>query len=327
MPRLSVRFSLRTLMIVLTLASFTIAITMKCYDARQRNSRAAVTLSGVGMLRNRHESQPWSVGWRNRASYFLHGFDDTKLIDSFASTPIFKRGELSDDHALSFLELENLEYIAIDSCSITDRSMEVIAKLSALEGLAVTNTPVTSNGLQHFRAHPTLRYLNLDKTFISDDVCEHVATIANLLTFGCSETPIGDVGLRHLTNCRSIEEFRFDFTEVTDDGVSRLASLPRLTILSLKGTKVRGNAFAQPGFSGLHTLFLDGSLVDDEGMYHISQLPGLRCLSIEDTDVTETGLAHLRNASSLAQVYARSETVSAELEADTNEFLQSRSRR
>jgi Leucine-rich repeat (LRR) protein len=81
---------------------------------------------------------------------------------------------------------------------------------------------------------------------------------------------------------------------MSDRGLEALANMPKLSLLMLEGTKVRGSGIKHlAGLEGLN-LYLEDCRLDDAAVSEsLPKLRDLRLLSLSRTDITDRGVASI----------------------------------
>ncbi|HVX16289.1 MAG TPA: hypothetical protein VHC22_34200 [Pirellulales bacterium] len=110
---------------------------------------------------------------------------------------------LVTDEGISHLAgLKKLKWIHIDNSCITDRSLEILSRLPALETLALQSNYFTDTGLSHLRGKTQVRSLwvgqPLAGTGITDEGVAFLAELPNLEELDLQNTKITAKSLEHL---------------------------------------------------------------------------------------------------------------------------------
>ncbi|MEX0712414.1 MAG: hypothetical protein WD278_08690 [Pirellulales bacterium] len=155
---------------------------------------------------------------------------------------------------------------------ITDDGLAYLAKLTRLQDLRLTGTPVTGRGLRHLRGLEMLALLDL------------------------SDAAVDDAGLGHLPALKSIRWLNLDRTRITDAGLKHLAGLSGLQEIGLQGTPITGEGVRHLVPLPLLSLDLSYTRVGDDQISHLRQLNGLRSLDLMETRMTPQGASALEKA-------------------------------
>lgn len=161
--------------------------------------------------------------------------------------------------------------------NITDKSIDVICKLTNLRKLNLALTKITDKGLAKLVSLKELEELDLNMADISD---------------------AGFCQLKGLSKVKSL--FLYG-TKVTAKGLSAASGMRNLHTVTL-GRYVAGDAMKH--FGNLHELrHLDVSAtrIDNESMKYIGNLRNLESLDLPDT-VTDASAMHLSNLTNLAEL-------------------------
>lgn len=140
-----------------------------------------------------------------------------------------------------------------------------------LEGLNLSSTPVTDQGLMHLQGNPKLRWLRLSGTKVTDAGLSNLRDLPHLRTLQLCGMPITDAGLQHIAVLPALEYLAVgENLHITDKGLRHLQSVRTL-----------------------RKLYLDGTGVTDAGLVYLRDLRELEVLSLEATHVTDAGMAQL----------------------------------
>lgn len=110
--------------------------------------------------------------------------------------------------------LEKLTTLSLRGAEISDESLEVIGQMKQLETLDISGAKVTDEGIQHLTGLENLVVLNI--------------STCNLLT---------DEALKSVSELDKLQYLHAQSTRFTDEGLQHLHSMPRLSNVSLLGSK------------------------------------------------------------------------------------------
>jgi len=262
------QFSLRTLLVVMLLASMALGwVTAKMQQAkRQREAVAAL---------------------QDFAGGFGYDYQRSKIREILA--PSWLRGLLGDDF------FGNVDDLCVGG--VTDREMVHIASFHRLKVLRLVSCDITDAGLAQIKGITQLEELDVPSTQITDTGLEHLTGMNQLRRLGIGETQITDAGLKHLKGMSQLQDLYLSGTKVTDAGLENLRGLSQLRSLHLNKTGVTDAGLERlRGLSQLEFLGLSNTGVTDAGLDCLEGLPHLQWLSIEGSHVTDVGVKNLQNA-------------------------------
>ena len=145
------RFSLRTLLVVTTVAGLALGLVGRSLSNARRERAAIAELSKLGAG---HDD--W-LGWRE-----LLGTEYRPIVQ------VDLPSELSLDDAIQHLvHLDNLAYLSLGT-NTTDLELAHLKKLYWLESLRMSGTRITDAGLQHLDQLKNLKFLYLEETAVTD---------------------------------------------------------------------------------------------------------------------------------------------------------------
>jgi hypothetical protein len=121
---------------------------------------------------------------------------------------------------------------------VSDRDLEIVARLPRLETLGYFGSSITDAGLVHVRRLTRLTKLDLGYSEVTDDGLVHLAGLNSLHDLDLSGTGITDAGLARIEGLTGLRTLSLLNTGVTERGVVHLKKLTNLRLLDLRRTKV-----------------------------------------------------------------------------------------
>ncbi|XZE52924.1 protein kinase domain-containing protein [Planctomycetaceae bacterium SH139] len=136
-------------------------------------------------------------------------------------------------------KLKNLRTVSLDDLPVTDRTMDVVAKLPLSGTLSLKNTMITDAGLSRFR-DMKVSSLDLSGTEVSDEGMRYLQNVFNdsgNFTLSLAGTRVTDASLKYLEGkpCWNLD---LSNTTVGDGGIDSLRKLKSLRYLTLRNTQV-----------------------------------------------------------------------------------------
>jgi Leucine-rich repeat (LRR) protein len=229
------RFSLRTLMLALTVFGIWLGIETD-RALKQRRAVEMVRKFG-GMVGYRHQR----IGTSNWDS----------SVEPWA--PRWLRQIMGEDYFVSVFEVYLANYgNPVDPPMgvlqrLTDDDIGCLAGLRRIERLDLARAPVTAQGLAHLVGLQNLEYLDLRDTIITDQHLEQLGRLRHLkdLRLGTHSnaspalaSQITDQGISHLKHLTQLDTLFLDDLPITDEGLAHLTGLTNLHDLSLRRTRV-----------------------------------------------------------------------------------------
>jgi hypothetical protein len=299
-PRRVFRFSLRSLLIVVTLLSVWLAWRVDRAH-RQRDAVRAIRDYG-GIVSYDYQIAAKSVDARPSEPAWLIelvGVDFFHRVDavSFAGDPYDPRGKFDAGVFARLADLPYVTHVALRGNQACDETFAILANhLPKLESIDVepfaadlierTYPPLTDAGVEKLTRLSSLQYLWFGEVALSDRSLAALGRMPNLKTayvYGdaCKFT---DAGLEELGGLKQITQLSIGVTsegcEVTDRGLASLCDLKTLEFLGVRGRAISDDAF----------LLLADSL------------PKLTDLEVASERLTEQGIAEFARRSK-AQLY------------------------
>ncbi len=187
--------------------------------------------------------------------------------------------------------LTDLEVLNLSNAAVTDSDLHALEGLPKLQSLGLTGAPIGDAAVAVLKRFPGLRVLSLSGTRLTDDGLASLGDLTKLESLGLKGTAVTDAGLVHLKALTGLINLNLADTKVTDAGLVHLTGLTRLESLNLSNDTISDAGLAtlsrMPGLAGLN---VTGTKVTDAGLVHLKTLPKLTKLNVTGTAVTEQGL-------------------------------------
>jgi hypothetical protein len=262
------RFSLRTLLVVMTATCVWIGVVTNRAN-RQQRAVEAFTRRGAS-INYSYQEHPSPVP----SSTFNIDYDYRTQTPG----PEWLRRLIGDKYFVTPVSLRIFQ-----PAIVTDGAMPLIGDLPHLERLRVTDLTLSSSELVHLRQLPRLKLLTFSGNSISPTEAspdfEFLSRMSQLEVFSIDAPQFGDDQMKSLANCSQLRQAFLQETTVGDAGLAQLAHMRNLQMLNLMRTKVT-----------------------DAGMKHLARLPKLTYLCLLETDVTDVGLADLAGMAGLTNL-------------------------
>lgn len=182
----------------------------------------------------------------------------------------------------------------IISCGgLGDDDLALIAILSDMERLEVSNGTVTDQGVKHLLGLKKLVRLSLANNQLTDEGVRQIAGLTNLTSLNLSGNQITDEGVKCLAGLKNLSSLYLDETQITDEAVAHLRGLP-IWSLHLARNDISDDSLKHiGGFANLGILGLGGTQVTDRGLRFLEGLQRLEHLFVPGTKVTKEGIEQL----------------------------------
>jgi len=252
------RFSLRTLLVVLTLLCVWLGI--KVNSARNQRQLVAKVHELGGQVKYDYEflapfgqiSPPPEMDWlsRNLGVDYFHdvvsvGFGDDSEASNHSGQPLgelgtvlpllqrvptirklfFSGSNIRDGDVQCFSELRNLQYLLLFETNITGSGLKHLANARKLEMLWIFNSPITDQDLDPLLQLPMLKCLRLRKTKITDAGVKKLANIESLEALILEDDKISDASIEYLGKLPKLSDVDLTGTDVTPNGTQQLQAL------------------------------------------------------------------------------------------------------
>lgn len=238
-PRRRVRFTLRTLLVLVLLLSLPLAYLAVRIRRGQVQQRAAGHVNELGGMVVYYHQLDMSGNYYGRSEPGAPRWVRSLLGDDVFRQVVavnLHQCEVHDDDLPNFTSLEHLAALDLGCTQVTDRGLVQLAAFANLESLDLHNTKITNDGLQHLKPLTKLKTLNISGTAIGDEGLVHLATLPALSDVRLTSTKITDDGLAMLAALPNLKHLQVADTEVSDACIDHLAAADKLRSINLHKT-------------------------------------------------------------------------------------------
>jgi Leucine-rich repeat (LRR) protein len=322
------RFSLRSLLILVTILSIWLGV--KVNQARRQKEAVAALVELGAIVRyehQKHDTQPYA--YDTEKSVNAPGWLRELAGDDFFQTVVhvlFMR-PVTDEDLVHLAALPRIERLVLNDNqrAVSDAGMAHLPRPDRLVAFVAHRTALGDDFLRGLGGSDRLEMLGLFGARITDEGFRSLGALPQLTALAIENTHVGDAGLDALDGMPALSAVRLGGKQFTDAGIARLARHKNLTSvylidtsisdeglkhlqalrtleLSLEGNNVRGPglAFVAPLLNG--ALVLNGPLIDDASLAYLKEAKNLQALNVEGTAITDAGLAHLHGLPKLTGI-------------------------
>jgi hypothetical protein len=290
------RFSLRTLLIVVTLLGIWLGVKV---DQARRQKRAVDTLRMLGAgVRYEHQRLP-DGRFDDRIELDVPAWARNLCGDDFFQTVrgvyLWRRVSITDEELECLDDLPYLEVLHIDGLPITDAGLAHIPHPHRLTQLATDGTNIGDGFLHRLRSAKRLQTLQLDNSEVTDAGLSALSGISTLRRLSLVGTQTGDKGLATFAPCKQLEALRLG-RQVTNQGLQQFETLENITHFRAKDSPITGEAFRGFSLPKVDSVYLDYCAVSDEDLPPLVQaIRNARIFSLDGCPISDDGLQHLRH--------------------------------
>jgi hypothetical protein len=234
-PRRWLRFSLRTLVLAVTLFCIWLGLTTNRVNRQRR---------AVAMLNSHGGSVTYDFEADEIGRHIINGspppgpdwLRNVLGIDYYATVVganVRPRHFTDDDAVAPVAELPQLRGLYVSGASLTDSMLAHLKRLTELRCLSVFYaTAVTDDGWEPLAHLANLTGLNLIECHVTDSSLLHVGKLTRLESLWLTSNPnVTDAGLQHFKNLAHLKYLQVQGTKVTAAGVEDLKrALPTLNV-------------------------------------------------------------------------------------------------
>jgi len=229
---------------------------------------------------------------------------------------------VTDAGVRQLARLPRLRHLDLSGTAITDRGMEALGALSALESVSLAWTMVSDAGVARLSQCERLRNVSLQGTATGDGALRALAGKAHLSQLR-SGNAVTDAGLALLHEFPAFERWQGGEAEMahlsydagpnylllrgtfTDRGMAQLEGLDGLFALNLDDRALQVTSLGLAPLVGLPNLGWLAFDATDDAMPYIAAMPRLRFLGCQDTVAGDDGFVALSQSQSLEYIWGR----------------------
>jgi Leucine-rich repeat (LRR) protein len=214
------RFSLRTMMLLVTLLCVWLGVTS--YRANKQK-RAVERLAGQGSVGYDYQTTapfgaprplPPGPAWLRE----LIGSDYFVTVDS-ADVYVKSAG---DDSIAALEDFPQLCSLDLHGPGVTDSVLARLSKLTQLRNLCLYDNSITESGWESVGQFIHLKRLLLGGSNVTDVSLERIAGLGELVELRMVDCPVTDVGLQYIKRLRHLQLLDIRGTGITDTGLADL---------------------------------------------------------------------------------------------------------
>ena len=236
------RFSLKTLLVVMTLFTVIVAC-IRWYDsrtihARENRARAAEVTEAVAAIEKLGGTVTSEYKELRPQTWLEKQFDDPGSGEDPVGVVKVTSVSLADSEGLEHLRfLTGLQSLNLGFTDVTDFDLAQLTQMTTLVQLNVRYTQIADGGLGHLKELKRLESLNLNGTEISDEGLDRLKEIHSLKALHLNYTLVTDDGLKHLKKL-ALQSLSLVGNQITDVGLEHLEKQTVLQRLNLINTEV-----------------------------------------------------------------------------------------
>jgi hypothetical protein len=293
-------FSLRTLLIVMVVASLALAfIAHPLYQWRQQELL-------IKEIHKRSPSRTIEYGNGSKKSAWVEVLTISQASDVW----------LLREHKLPMFS--GLTYLHLCESKTVNRDLANLAGCNRLRDLHLSGQQFTDEAIEHLRSLPRLQAISMDRCSLTRHGFKEISAMGNIKYINLFEMPVTDAEVAALSTIPNLRALSFYKAHTTDATVRLLAKQDKLIRLKFRHCPIEGDFGLSPGdwplmrqFDASSTPFNDRGLaqlvhcqniewlhlenteITDEAIPLILQLPNLQFLEISGKKISLKGLRHL----------------------------------
>jgi hypothetical protein len=180
----------------------------------------------------------------------------------------------------------------------TDAELAILDDLPNLTTLHLDHAVnVTPAGLTHLRSLKRLEVLYLKETPAGDAGLAHADHLHGLKEIWIEVSGITDASVPWIASNPNLTHLDLDCAQITDKSLPLLATLEHLEVLALRATPTTSRGLAELSkLPRLQHLYLKDTAIDDDGLWQLEKIKSLQTLDVRRTRVTAAGLKRFQRA-------------------------------
>lgn len=206
--RRRLQFSLRTLLVALTIISIWLGIEINA-DRRKREAVDAIQAAGGKVFYDYQLRFPG--GFARNADPNAPRWLRKLLGDDFFGDVVdvdLNRAQINDEWLARLNDLPRIERLNLAYTPISDVGIVSLSHLRKLRAAYLEETAITEKSVEYLVRHcPDLRTLDLSGPGITDASLEHISRLRQLQTLVITQARITDAGLASLRSLDDLEMF------------------------------------------------------------------------------------------------------------------------
>jgi len=231
------RFSLRTLLITVTLLSVWLGLKIERDKAMQQTVTGLKSAGGQLKISDSRSNFPWGL-WTHRYSLDFYDLQEPLTAQDFAYLNGFAPSSLKRlDLTNTGLSDENLEIVG----RLTDVEFLMLGNETYLSGETILDRPrnhITNKGLEKIRQLTKLKGIDLSGLDITDDGLRALSEMSQLMWIKLNGTLIKGSGIVHLRFLRNLSDLELNGCKISSEGYGELLQLPDLNCLGLNNSGI-----------------------------------------------------------------------------------------
>lgn len=330
------RFSLRTMAVLLTVVCLFLGWIGPKWVAAQREKVAVEKIAAAGAMIQYDYQEDWEnddsdpvphgafvlryllgehILSRATTVYFYPGSKPNEAADLLPEltqlrTVTFGTDvKLTDASVEAMVGCENLTKIWTASGVFSAKQLAMLSSVKSIQHLSLCDRSASDACLQQLHLFPNLKSLSIDSRLSTDIGIQAIAEVSSLESLVARSIPnVTNEGITPLHRLKKLKKFHIPYsagtnqlTEACLPDILKIRSLEDLD-LSFYKTRVEFEPAQYSEFeslSHLKKLSLRHSNIQDEALLRIGTLAQLEELNVGWTDITDEGLAHLKNLGEL----------------------------
>jgi len=218
----------------------------------------------------------------------------------------------TDEMAGLLAKLQELESLALFSCTFPGETLQHVARLQKLTKLTLNGSQIAEESLPYFARMLQLEKFGFesgkilragDPSDLRGTDLQHFAGLIQMRKIDLRHTQLESGSLHHFAGMEALEELKLGSTQIGDEDLRSLRALTQLQVLELGSTAVTNEGLPHlVGMKQLRILALDFRPITDKGLQHLAPLTQLQELGLAETKITNTGLAILSQMTELRKL-------------------------
>jgi hypothetical protein len=252
-------FSLRTLLILVTIAGIGLGLRV---NAARRQQRAIAEIQKLGgWFRYDFEfdaktdkripgAKSWVPDWilKRTGLDLFHDVASVNMVYSNDGPRRQDNQQVTDAVRHQLAAFPRLRSLLLKESQASDECLAAVARVRHLESLYCWDAhALTDAGVAHLRRLPRLKYIHISDSQLTDDSLRTFGLMPQLEGLSLQENYFTDRGLAELRNLKRLKSLWVDLgkSDISDAGLSYLEGLPALEELAVQHSRVTADGVEQ----------------------------------------------------------------------------------
>jgi hypothetical protein len=315
-PKISLRYSLFTLMTLVTAFAFVVGAASIYFfrpsDLSEVERISMLFLERGVIVEAWQPNPPWQSHWKIT-------FDESTSISpkelgllEKLDRPLYvdmQRCHI-DRQLVNAMANAEIEILDLSVSDVSDGMLRLVAAYANLQSLTLRATSIDGSGFAHLVGLPALQQLVLNSTHLREDALSVLPSFPALTSLHLADVTISDENWHYVGQIWKLKELRAPFSNLPAFVIASLASVSPLEQLDIRECRISPELIeAIRQLESLRELVIAETAIGDDAAISICSLPKLEHIDLSDTKVSDKVLATIAQSESIISADLRNSRV------------------